>query len=947
MSDEIVVPGFGMKPAGIMVIGEAPGRTEAQKGIPLMGISGKEHENAARRNGWPPRPSTYVTNVNKTYRDGNPDPTEEDLKRWWPSILQEISEAKPKVIVTLGRFAMWSFLGSDADLRACNGVPHFGGEFKTEGDAWRFESGLPNGDAVIVPIYHPAYGLHMSTGRALVEFGYACAGRVIKGLEKEAGREREIRERVELRKPDYRDILSLADLQRYSGECGDWEDVGFDTEGEPGDPWSWQVSMKPDTGVLVRREISEFDACVDFMQSEVNDRMGAWIMHNRAYDVGLGEEMGFSFKDEDVHDSMYALYLNHYPQGLKPSVWRFLRIQHPSFLKVVGKAGRDKQVAWLQRVVELALPDPPKRSTRMNNGVVKPYGPKSLSTLAAKIIADVENGKTLKDGSLVDPQSRWEDTKAGGSKERLEYKLELKAEVESLLGKMPRHSLGDIPLQDAVNYAAADADYTLQLHRVLMPLIKERGLSQRYSEAMGISWSVEEMMNVGFPIDKGYFERLRPAVLAEYWSLQEKLSREYFDGQPFNPKSSNDVRKLLEIRGLRSKKKSKKTGEDSTAKDAIGHLRFRDDAVKTMFEAREKAHLIDAFIDPILKKAKKSPAGDWYSVSCQIQMTRTASRRFATKNPNLLGLPSKKMVVTVEDQVPEDLFTEVPEIGDTEDNPKEEFSGLIIRNGFVAPPGFKFVSADFSAIEIRIAAIVTRDPLLVRTLLNGDDPHRVTASRLWRLPEDEVTDLQRSIGKTLNFQELYGATGKGIYLKLQEFGFQCWDRGEIRANKGVVPGEVWTVQKCNALVEDWMTKLYRGVHDKILETERFVWERGYAQDMWGMRRYLPGIYAVDQGSQAEALRHAFSLLVQGGAQGCMQKAQGAFAQEVRAMQREGLKVWHLLQVHDELNVLCEERIAERVEERLVFCMENRHGIKDPVVPILADSAVGSRWGDLK
>lgn len=938
------VLGYGPQPAKVMIVGEAPGKQEAIQGRPFVGISGAEQRIYAERHGWPDLDTVYMTNVSKTYNEGNPDPTPEEIARWAPVLRAEIQETQPEVIVAVGRYAMRHFLGSRATLPACHGLVHFGGEWATDEEQSRLAGNWPNQGVPVVSVYHPASGLHMSTNRQYIDLGYKLVGEIIRDVAKAISKEHTHRKQANKRYKKARnvsDVIAELSLPVY------WSAVGFDTEGYRDAPWSFQFSIAPFTGITVCADLPDFAECVAAVQEEVLKREATWIMHNRSYDVMVGTAMGFDFKDANIWDSMYAAYLLcNLPQGLKPLAWRFLRVQQKGFMETVGRASTGKQVEWLLKVASSGYPKPAKRRVRMNNGEYKDYTPSSMSKVAAGIVKDVQSGKRDKDGNLTDPYARWQKAKAD-SKEKTAYKRELKAQAEMEHGKMPRPSLGDLPDQtEAIHYASADADLTLRLYHHLHEALAQQGSLGLMRDGMELHWVWEEMEQRGFPTDVGYFERLRKSLLKEAYQLQDKLSREYYNGKPFNPRSTKDVRNLLELRGLKTKKRSKKTGEPSTAKDSIGHLRFTDPAIKLMFEVREKMHLVDSFCTPILDQVRRE--GEWATTHCSIKTTRTASRRLATRDPNLLALPSRQTEVLVTEEL---LPTEEeegfePVVDEVEDDYELPFSGLVIRNGFVAPPGFRFVSADLSTIEIRVAAIVTGDPLMVAELNKPDaDLHSMTAANVFGILREQVTKDQRQAAKVTNFQMLYGASGPGIFNKFREIGLPCWDWDEMRG-KDSIPDEVWTIPKCSELVDSWLL-IYWGVRNRIQHTRAFVQRLGYAKDMWGMRRLLPGIYAVDGKSREEAVRHAFSLEVQGGAQGCIQNSQRWFAKEVRELQRQGYKVWHLLQVHDELVMMCEEGIADRVESLLLTALQEHHGLFNPAVPILAEASQGQTWGELK
>ena len=157
----------------IAAIGEAPGYVEYCQGRPLVGPTGQEHRKLLFHNRINPR-LVFRSNIVREYKDGDPDPTEEDIKKWTPVLEKELSTVRPKLILALGRFASECFLGPiplKYAMRSINGIPHEGGCFNSQLSHRSY-------GAVVLPIIHPAAGLREGKSRTLVAWAYEQAGNI-------------------------------------------------------------------------------------------------------------------------------------------------------------------------------------------------------------------------------------------------------------------------------------------------------------------------------------------------------------------------------------------------------------------------------------------------------------------------------------------------------------------------------------------------------------------------------------------------------------------------------------------------------------------------------------------------------------------------------------------------------------------------------------------------
>lgn len=875
-----IVYGAGRTPNDILLCGEAPGKVEASIGKPFAGPSGREQEWYLGRHNLSAY-AWYRTNVVKDYIPKNPDPTPELIAKWSPLLLREVHECNPRVIVTAGRFAARFFLGDDADMDRVHGLAHEPGCF----DPAR-KSRAPEG-SIIFPVYHPAFGLHDSDRKYLIASDYdklaVVLSRVKRGLPVSTPH-------------DDRSASYLADvtgkwLAKYLSSCADQRNlksISIDTEGIPSNPWSVQVSCFPDSGYVLRCSDDNF---ADGMRAIVNfcrlPRVST-VFHNAPYDISMMRAMGGELRSTAVRiiDSQYAAYLlRTEPQSLKSLAWRWCGIRMREYEEVVGDAGIAKQLVYLSEVTNHKWNKPVARTSIENDGTAKIYTPQSVEKTADRILSDFLSGKVNKDGEKTDIRKRW-----------IAIDGDLREQVTSVLGPMPIGTLADIPLKRAVDYSALDAVATIRVWPKLEEELERRDLLGTMARGMQTAPIFEEMQSKGMPASRVYFQNLYTELNGKLAKMGQRISNRYYNGRPFNPNSSKQVAVILRRRGLIANKRTK-SGTVSTGKQSIEHLRFTDVAISNIFDWREMAHIRDAFCKSLI--LDRIPRNiDIAYIRCKLNTTRTHTRRLSSVDPNLLAIPAR---------------TEL---------------GRRVRAGFIAPPGMLFGSWDFSQIEMRYMAHVSRDARLIEFFCSGKDIHYETAAIIFDRLISEVTDDQRTAAKTANFGIIYGLTARGLLTRLQMMGA-----------KG------WTVDKCQKMI-DGILHTFQGVADFIESTIRQTRKKSYVRDHSGMYRYLPAINHYDGSVAAEAGRMAVSQIVQGGAQTLIQDAMNYLREPIEDLQDVGFDVSWALQVHDEDVLLFESHLWPRIDKLVLNAFRHHHGMK-LLVPIEAKGHCSQSWGGLK
>jgi DNA polymerase-1 len=236
---------------------------------------------------------------------------------------------------------------------------------------------------------------------------------------------------------------------------------------------------------------------------------------------------------------------------------------------------------------------------------------------------------------------------------------------------------------------------------------------------------------------------------------------------------------------------------------------------------------------------------------------------------------------------------------------------------FVAPPGKVLVDADYSQIELRLLAHISGDETMRNAFMANEDIHAVTASQVFGVPLKEVTPLQRSQAKAVNFGIVYGISDFSLAQDIGVF------RSEARA-----------------YIDAYLSK-YHGVRDYMKSIVQKAKEDGYVSTLFGRRRALPELKSSNYNIRSFGERVALNMPIQGTAADIIKLA---MVNVHRRLKEEGLQARLILQVHDELIAECPENEAERVRRLLVEEMENAVSLS---VPLTAEAHIGRNWYDAK
>lgn len=436
-------------------------------------------------------------------------------------------------------------------------------------------------------------------------------------------------------------------------------------------------------------------------------------------------------------------------------------------------------------------------------------------------------------------------------------------------------------------------------------------LSSLMSEGMAILPILETIQRNGMPVSISRIKSLHAEMQSELDALNLKIYNDYWTNNPvsslseipakkgFNPKSPKQVASLCRRLGIKPGLRTA-TGAASTSKKSIEEYRFTEPAIADVFDWRERQHNRDTYCNDVLSRVPPNYPHDILTIHSNIGTTKIPTRRWNARNPNILGIPSR---------------TEL---------------GKKVRDCYIAPPDKVWCGFDLSGIEVRCLTHVSKDPLWINAFRNHINPHKDTASRLFKVPIDQVTDIQKAVAKTVNFLIIYGGGAGNLFDQLRSNNVRGYD-----------------LDACRKLIRDWYST-YHYVYEYRLRTIAESKRTEKATDHWGMTRYLPGINCGDKKIEGEEGRAAVSQEVQGLASGAIRNAMVWLAPVLDSMILSGdldPQCWRLM-IHDELVFLVNEGEEEALSDVVLYGLTEKCGI-ELIVPVEAEAHYGNTWGSCK
>ena len=425
---------------------------------------------------------------------------------------------------------------------------------------------------------------------------------------------------------------------------------------------------------------------------------------------------------------------------------------------------------------------------------------------------------------------------------------------------------------------APDAQTVWALQPVLLEKMDALGMLPLYTDIeLPLCPVLARMEHTGFLVDRKALYDFGESLTSAIEQLQQSIWA--CAGEPFNIQSPKQLGHVLFDELMLPAGKKTKTGWSTNAA-VLEKLRGKHPIIDQILDYRMLTKLKSTYADGLLKEISADGR-----IHTNFQMTVTATGRLSSTEPNLQNIPVRREL------------------------------GAQIRNMFVASPGKVLVDADYSQIELRLLAHIADDETMIAAFRSGEDIHAVTASQVFGVPLDEVTPLQRSHAKAVNFGIVYGISAFSL---AQDIGvFQS---------------------EAKAYMDSYFAK-YHGVRDYMKRIVEQAKADGYVTTLFGRRRDLPELKSSNFNLRSFGERVALNMPIQGTAADIIKAAMVRVDARMRA---EGLEAKLLLQVHDELIVECPAAEAETVRAILIEEMEH---VVDYRVPLLVDAKIGASWAE--
>lgn len=453
---------------------------------------------------------------------------------------------------------------------------------------------------------------------------------------------------------------------------------------------------------------------------------------------------------------------------------------------------------------------------------------------------------------------------------------------EDIAGKGKKQlTFNQIPLEEAANYAAEDADITLLLHQALYPQLEaEKSLLHVYQDIeMPLVPVLSRMERTGVLIDANVLA----AQSVELTARLDELEKQAFAiaGEEFNLSSPKQLQTILfEKLNLPVVKKTP-GGAPSTNEEVLEELADNHELPRVILEHRSLSKLKTTYTDklPLMVDPKTR------RVHTSYHQAVTATGRLSSRDPNLQNIPVR-----------------------TDE-------GRRIRQAFIARDGYCIMAADYSQIELRIMAHLSQDKGLLKAFAEGKDIHRATAAEVFGVPLDDVTADQRRSAKAINFGLIYGMSAFGLARQL-----------------GIPRGEAQRYM-------DLYFERYPGVLDYMARTREHAAEKGYVETLEGRRLWLPEINSRNGMRRKAAEREAINAPMQGTAADIIKKAMIAVDDW---LQKENIDALMIMQVHDELVFEVRKEQQAEMAEKIRGLMEAAMKLD---VPLKVEAGVGANWDE--
>ncbi len=454
--------------------------------------------------------------------------------------------------------------------------------------------------------------------------------------------------------------------------------------------------------------------------------------------------------------------------------------------------------------------------------------------------------------------------------------------ITDLIGSGSKQiAMSSVPVRKAADYACADADVTGQMAEVLRPELHEHGLWQLCSEVeVPLIPVLVNMESNGIALDMKRLERLSAQLAGRLSTLEQAI----YDGvgHHFNINSSQQLSSVL-FEEIKLPPTRKTKSGYSTDASVLEGLRSVHPVIDSILDYRQLSKLKSTYIDALPALADRNTG----RIHTSFNQTRTATGRLSSNEPNLQNIPIR---------------TEL---------------GREIRHAFIAPPGYYLLAGDYSQIDLRALAHLSRDSGLLRAFGHNEDIHNATAARLFGVSVKEVTPDMRRLAKTVNFGVIYGMSDYGLEQATE-----------------------LTRQEAAQFIASYFEKYpgVKGYLDSIKEEAR---KKGFVQTLLGRKRFIPEINSTNRQVRESAERMAINMPVQGTSADIIKVAMVNLHREI-ASRNLGSKM--LLQVHDELILEVPGDEMEIMQKLVPQVMSTALVLS---IPLKVDIKTGNNWGEME
>ena len=452
--------------------------------------------------------------------------------------------------------------------------------------------------------------------------------------------------------------------------------------------------------------------------------------------------------------------------------------------------------------------------------------------------------------------------------------------IEELIGKGKKQiTMREVPIEKVVTYACEDADITLKLKDIFEKSLKEESLEDLfYNVEIPLIRVLAEMEMSGVNLDTAALKDTSVLLSKKLVDIEKEVHS--LAGREFNISSPKVVGEILfDQLQLDPKAKKTKTGQYSTSEEVLEKLTDKHPIVGLILEHRGLRKLLSTYVDALPELINPQTG----KIHTTYNQAVAATGRLSSSNPNLQNIPIRTDI------------------------------GRELRRSFTADKDCLFFSADYSQIELRLMAELSKDKNMVEAFLSGADIHTATAAKIYKVPFDEVTREMRAKAKTANFGIIYGISTFGLASRLNI------PRAEA---KELIDGYFETYPDVKTYMDN-----------AILKAQ----ENMFVETILGRKRTLADINSRNSVVRGYAERNAINAPIQGSAADIIKIAMINIDKRIA---KEGLKAKMILQVHDELNFNVPKDELDTLKALVVEEMQNAYKMK---VPLIADCGVGDNW----